>query len=233
MTAGMGFPDKKVMAELTAKMLLEVDAVRFMDGQAVHLHLGLGEPGLYRLPAADLVSARAPHVDRFRRGHRHARGRFRAVRCDRGRRDRRHSVRGLDGRPPRFADALCAQEAQGVRTQCPDRRPSGRGAARAPGRGFDHRRPQQGQFLQGAARGRGQGRARAGVLLLRHLPRGTANPDDLGVTLHSLATWWDVLAVAKASGKFEAAKLAEVEKFMHDPAGWSKAHGGVAAAAAE
>ena len=50
---------------------------------------------------------------------------------------------------------------------------------------------------------------------------------DLGVTLHSLATWWDVLAVAKASGKFDAAKLAEVENFMHDPAGWSKAHGGV------
>src|SRR5262249_19496652 len=55
---------------------------------------------------------------------------------------------------------------------------------------------------------------------------------DLGVTLHSLATWWDVLAVAKASGKFDAAKLAEVEKFMHDPAGWSKAHGGGAAVAA-
>ena len=56
---------------------------------------------------------------------------------------------------------------------------------------------------------------------------------DLGVTLHSLATWWDVLAVAKQGGKFDAAKLAEVEKFMHDPAGWSKAHGGVSAAAAE
>src|SRR5467141_3129353 len=56
---------------------------------------------------------------------------------------------------------------------------------------------------------------------------------DLGVTLHALATWWDVLAVAKASGKFDAAKLAEIERFMHDPAGWSKAHGGVATAAAE
>src|SRR5260370_28498011 len=45
---------------------------------------------------------------------------------------------------------------------------------------------------------------------------------DLDVTLHSLATWWDVLAVAKARGKFDAGKLAEVEKFMHDPASWSK-----------
>ncbi len=39
---------------------------------------------------------------------------------------------------------------------------------------------------------------------------------DLGVTLHALATWWDVLAVAKESGKFDTAKLAEVEKFMRD-----------------
>src|SRR5262247_4528280 len=54
---------------------------------------------------------------------------------------------------------------------------------------------------------------------------------DLGVTLHYLATWWDVLAVAKQSGKFDAGKLAEVEKFMHDPTGWSKAHGGTAVAA--
>jgi orotate phosphoribosyltransferase len=51
--------------------------------------------------------------------------------------------------------------------------------------------------------------------------------------MHALATWWDVLRVAKASDKFEPKMLAEVEKFMHDPAGWSQAHGGVASAAAE
>jgi orotate phosphoribosyltransferase len=54
---------------------------------------------------------------------------------------------------------------------------------------------------------------------------------DLGVTLHSLTTWRDVLAVAKASGKFELKMLTEVEKFIQDPAGWSKAHGGATAAA--
>ena len=31
------FPDKEVMAELTAKMLLEVDAVRFMSDKPFHL----------------------------------------------------------------------------------------------------------------------------------------------------------------------------------------------------
>jgi len=54
---------------------------------------------------------------------------------------------------------------------------------------------------------------------------------DLGVTMHSLTTWWDVLAVAKASGKFDKGMLAEVEAFMKDPAGWSKAHGGASEAA--
>ena len=53
---------------------------------------------------------------------------------------------------------------------------------------------------------------------------------DLGVTLHALTTWWDVLAVAKSSGKFDPKMLADVEAFMNDPAGWSKAHGGVAEA---
>jgi orotate phosphoribosyltransferase len=54
---------------------------------------------------------------------------------------------------------------------------------------------------------------------------------DLGIKLHALATWWDVLAVAKAGGRFDASRLAEVEKFMRDPSGWSKEHGGAATAA--
>jgi len=62
-------------------------------------------------------------------------------------------------------------------------------------------------------------------------PEGAKILSDLGVTLHYLTTWWDVLAVAKASNKFDPTMLGEVEKFMNDPAGWSKAHGGVASAA--
>jgi orotate phosphoribosyltransferase len=62
-------------------------------------------------------------------------------------------------------------------------------------------------------------------------PEGKKILADLGVTLHALTTWWDVLRVAKASGKFDGKMLAEVENFMHDPAGWSKAHGGAATAA--
>jgi orotate phosphoribosyltransferase len=49
---------------------------------------------------------------------------------------------------------------------------------------------------------------------------------DLGVQLHYLATWWDVLAAAKASGYFQAKTLDEVEAFLHEPAEWSAKHGG-------
>ena len=62
-------------------------------------------------------------------------------------------------------------------------------------------------------------------------PEGKKILADLEVTLHALATWWDVLDVAKKSGKFDKGKLREVEKFMKNPAAWSKAHGGAAQAA--
>ncbi len=50
---------------------------------------------------------------------------------------------------------------------------------------------------------------------------------DAGITLHYLATWWDVLKLARAEKIFDDATLDEVEKFLHGPAEWSKAHGGV------
>jgi orotate phosphoribosyltransferase len=49
---------------------------------------------------------------------------------------------------------------------------------------------------------------------------------ELGVKLHYLATWWDVLAAVKKGGYLEAGKVAEVEQFLHEPAKWSAAHGG-------
>jgi orotate phosphoribosyltransferase len=50
---------------------------------------------------------------------------------------------------------------------------------------------------------------------------------EMDVKLLALATWWDVLREAKAGNYFEAATIAEVERFLNDPAGWSAAHGGI------
>ena len=51
---------------------------------------------------------------------------------------------------------------------------------------------------------------------------------DLGVRLHHLATWWDVLAVVKQGGYLPAPQISEVEKFLNAPAQWSAEHGGAA-----
>jgi orotate phosphoribosyltransferase len=60
-------------------------------------------------------------------------------------------------------------------------------------------------------------------------PEGPRILAETGITMHHLATWWDVLDVAKKGGLFDAHTLDEVEKFMNDPAAWSLAHGGVGA----
>ena len=46
-----------------------------------------------------------------------------------------------------------------------------------------------------------------------------------GVTLHRLCTWKDVVEVARAEGKFDAATLAEVEAFLAAPRTWQEARG--------
>jgi orotate phosphoribosyltransferase len=49
---------------------------------------------------------------------------------------------------------------------------------------------------------------------------------ELGVTLHYLTTWRDILGVARDGGYFRTETLDEVEKFLNAPAEWSAAHGG-------
>jgi orotate phosphoribosyltransferase len=46
-----------------------------------------------------------------------------------------------------------------------------------------------------------------------------------GVELHYLCTWWDVLAEARRAGDFDDATLDSVERFLTDPEAWRKARG--------
>jgi orotate phosphoribosyltransferase len=50
---------------------------------------------------------------------------------------------------------------------------------------------------------------------------------DIKVKLLHLATWWDVLRVVKQGGYFEDRVIEEVERFLNAPAKWSAEHGGV------
>ncbi len=50
---------------------------------------------------------------------------------------------------------------------------------------------------------------------------------NMGISLHHLCTWWDVLEAAKAWPGFPQHHLAEVRKFLEDPVAWSAARGAV------
>jgi len=45
---------------------------------------------------------------------------------------------------------------------------------------------------------------------------------DHGIKLHSLCTWWDVLAEARSRKAFDPQTLTEVEAFLHDPRAWQE-----------
>ncbi len=53
--------------------------------------------------------------------------------------------------------------------------------------------------------------------------------EEAGMRLHYLATWWDILKVCKDEGRFDAVTIAEVESFLNGPEKWSADHGGIAA----
>lgn len=53
-----------------------------------------------------------------------------------------------------------------------------------------------------------------------------ANLASENVSLHYLATWWDVLAAIKADLAYSDERVARVEAFLNDPISWSEANGG-------
>ncbi len=50
--------------------------------------------------------------------------------------------------------------------------------------------------------------------------------ENVGVDLHHLANWWDVLHVAEEDGHFGPEVIGAVKTFLEDPIAWSEAHGG-------
>lgn len=57
-------------------------------------------------------------------------------------------------------------------------------------------------------------------------PGALKSLEEIGIHMHYLANWWDVLEVAETEGHFGKAALDEVRKFLHDPIQWSALHGG-------
>ncbi len=42
-----------------------------------------------------------------------------------------------------------------------------------------------------------------------------------GISLHALATWWDVAATAEKLGRFEAGQYDKIKSFLEDPESWA------------
>ena len=225
------FPDKSVMAELTAKMMLEVDAVRFMTDK----------PFIYTSGWASPVYTDCRRLISFPR--------VRNTLIEFGVATVEREI-GFE----RF-DGVAGGETAGIpfAALMADRLMLPMQYVRKKAKGFGRNAQIEGHLEEGdhillvedltsdgrskinfckALRDAGAKVDHVFVLFFYDIfPEGDAILFDLGVTLHKLATWWDVLPVAKASKKFDPTTLTEVEKFLHDPVTWSKAHGGIATAA--
>ena len=64
------------------------------------------------------------------------------------------------------------------------------------------------------------------VFFYSAFPGGLAILDNIGVKLHALATWKEVLEVAAIDKQIAESDLVEVRAFLADPVKWSVAHGG-------
>ena len=226
-----GFPDKAVIAELTAKMLLEVDAVRFMTDKPFIYTSGWASP-VYN-DSRWLISF--PQV-------RSAMMDFAVTTMERD--------VGID----KF-DAVAGGETAGIpfAAWMADRLMLPMQYVRKKPKGFGRNAQIEGHLEPGArvllvedmtTDGRSKvnfcNALREAGATIEHcfvvffydiFPEGRKILGDLGVTLHALATWWDVLEAAKKSGRYDKGRLQDVETFMKDPVSWSKAHGGAAQAA--
>ena len=227
MFQGVTFADKGAVAETTARMLFEVDAVRFMDEKPFTFTSGWASP-VY-IDCRRLISF--PRV--------------RGTLMDVG-----ASLVCREAGFERF-DAVAGGETAGIpfAAWMADRLQLPMQYVRKKPKGFGRNAQIEGDVIEGqrvllvedlTTDGRSK------LLFAKALREAGCSVDhifvvfyysifkdspkilaDMGVTMHHLATWWDVLAVAKAGGRFEASVLQEVESFLHDPAGWSKANGGI------
>jgi orotate phosphoribosyltransferase len=225
-----GFPDKAVMAEVTARMLLEVEAVRFMGDQPFIFTSGRASP-VYT-DCRRLISF--PRVRRTLIDF----GVSTIIR-DVGA-EAFDAVAGGETAGIPFAAWMADQ--LGLPMQYVRKRPKGFGRnAQIEGHVADGQRVLlvEDMTSDGGSKVTFVNARRAAGTTVEHcfvlffydiFPESTKILGDLNVSLHRLATWWDVLAAAKASRKFDPGMLVEVEAFMRDPNGWSAAHGGTVAA---
>ena len=223
-----GFPDKEVIADLTAKMLIEVEAVRLMTDK----------PFIYTSGWASPVYTDCRRLISFPR--------VRRALIDFG-----VTTLELEVGFEQF-DAVAGGETAGIpfAAWMADRLMLPMQYVRKKPKGFGRNAQIEGHLKEGdrvllvedmTTDGRSKvnfckalreaGAVVEHVLVMFYydiFPESKKIIEDIGVRLHYLATWWDVLRVVKQGGYFAPAVVDEVERFLNAPAKWSAAHGGAA-----
>ena len=222
------FPDREQIAELTAKMLIEVKAVHFRADEPYMLTSGLASP-VY-IDCRKLISF--PRIRNTLM-------------------DFATSIILRDGGFEKF-DAVAGGETAGIpfAAWIADRLGLPMQYVRKKPKGFGRDAQIEGQLVEGqnvllvedlttdggskvkfadALRAAGADVTDAIVVFFYDIfPEAREKLAENGLALHHLATWRDVLKVSRDGGYFDPQTLSEVEKFLDEPLAWSAAHGGKA-----
>lgn len=225
------FPDRNLIAELTAKMLLEVQAVHFRADEPFRFTSGWASP-VY-IDCRKLISY--PRV----------------------RNTLMDFASSIILREVGFEslDAIAGGETAGIpfAAWIADRLALPMQYIRKNPKGFGRDAQIEGHFVEGSrvllvedltTDGRSKIKfcdaMRKSGLIVEHafvvfhydiFPQTKETLAENGITMHALATWWDVLKVARTMGYFDEKTLSEVESFLNNPVEWSAAHGGVSSIA--
>ena len=221
------FPDKKLIAEMTAKMLLEVEAVRFNVKEPFKFTSGWASP-VYT-DCRKLISY--PRV----------------------RNTLMDFAASVILRDIGFEsiDAVAGGETAGIpfAAWIADRLMLPMQYVRKKPKGFGRMAQIEGDFAQGdrillvedlttdgqskvnfckALRQAGAEVSHTIVVFYYDIfPQSKKTFSDIDIQLHYLATWWDVLEVCKKNNYYDTETLGEIESFLHNPIAWSGAHGGI------
>ncbi|MGI9419747.1 MAG: orotate phosphoribosyltransferase [Geminicoccaceae bacterium] len=227
MSFAAGFPEPDLMAELTAKMLLEIAAVHFRADEPYKLTSGLASP-VY-IDCRKLISyprIRATLMD------------FAVATLARNAGfERFDGVAG--GETAGIPFAAWIAERLGLPMYYVRKKPKGFGRdAQIEGDSVEGKRillvedltTDGGSKLKFADALRAAGAEVAHTLVVFYydvFPETRPKLAEHGLTLHALATWKDVLAAARKGRHFDAATLDQVGMFLSEPLEWSAAHGGI------
>lgn len=220
------FPDRRLIAELTAKMLLEIDAVHFRTDKPFMFTSGLASP-VY-IDCRKLISY--PRI-------RNTLMDFTAsvVMRDVGF-EQIDSVTGGETAGIPFAAWLAHK--LNLPMHYVRKKPKGFGRdAQIEGSSVDGKRvllvedltTDGGSKIKFCEAIRTAGAEITDTVVVFYydiFPQTRENLKTIGLNLHYLATWRDVLTVCKNQNYFDPETLKQVESFLDDPLAWSGANGG-------